>query len=160
MNSNCEIINYITYEDFNKDTFKGLNEFSENIQNAKDYEVIKNLSVDNGYVISNKHIYYIIHIDYIEIDKIEGIINIKLNNFPKNMNEDSIEYTNYFHNITDFVFKQLQIKKENGTYIIRDVNTNQIIITDGEYNKIFYKKMYNILLKDYVYNQFSITYRT
>ena len=160
MNSNCEIISYSFQKDFNEDTFKGLNVFSEDITNKDNNNALNNITTDKGDVISKNKIYFITHTNYTEIDKIEGIININLINMPKNEDEHSDEYDNYFHDITDFIFDQLKLKKDDDkTFIIRDLNTNKIIITNGTFNKIFYKKYYSDYLQEYLYNQFSTTYR-
>ena len=160
MSSKCEIISYTFKSDFNEDTFKGLNVYSEPIKNGEYYDSPANFTVDKGYVISKNKIYYITHANYTIIAQIDGIINIKLIDFPKDLNKESIEYINYFHDIKDFIFDELKLNKEkNLTIIIRNLDTNQIIITNGIDNYIFYKEQYNKILEKYIYNQFSSTFR-
>lgn len=160
MSTKCEIISYTFKSDFNEDTFKGLNVYSETIKNGEYYESPVNFTVDNGYVISNNKIFYLTHVNYTIIAQIDGIINIKLIDFPKDINKESTEYINYLQDIKDFIFDELKLnKKENLTIIIRDLNTNKIIITNGINNYIFYKKHYYKFLEKNIYNHFSSTYR-
>jgi len=139
MSSKCEIISYTFKSDFSEDTFKGLNVYSESIKNGEYYESPANFTVDKVYVISKNKIYYITHANYTIIAQIDGIINIKLIDFPKDMNKESTEYINYLQDIKDFIFDELKLnKEENLTIIIRNLDTNQIIITNGIDNYIFY----------------------
>lgn len=139
MNSNCEIISYTLNNDFNEDTFKGLNILTDEIQNINIFDdIFKNKITNYNYIIFKNNICYITHTNYIEINKIEGLINVNLINYPTNINEQSDEYISYFIDIKNFIFEQLNIKKEKKlTYIIRDLDTNKIIITDGYYITIF-----------------------
>ena len=159
MNSICQIISYTFQKDFNEDTFKNLNVFSDDIRGDTSYDILKDLTFDNGYVISKNKIYYIVHTNYTEIEEIDGIINVNLLNYPKDIDEDSKEYINYFQDVKDFIFEQLKLKQDDNTYIIRDLNTNKIFITNGTFNKIFNKKYYSKFLEKYIYDQFSTTYR-
>lgn len=160
MTSKCKIISYTFCDNFNEDTFKGLNVLPEINGDCKDYKFLEKLTVDKGYVISKNKIYFMIHSNYTVIDPIDGIINVKLIDFPKDADNQSDEYINYFHDIKDFVFEELKLnKKDKPIIIIRDVDTDQIFITNGNYNQLLYEKEYSEFFKKDLYNQFYITFR-